>query len=85
MSLGAEELEEYVDNALGDYLMLSEGQYIVLRGKYRGKSLDQVPRGYVREYILNAWKETLSEEEFQLFSQRARKPEETGARTDRDQ
>jgi len=73
MSLGAEELEEYEDNALGDYLMFSEGQYVLLRGKYRGTPLDKVPRGYVREYILNAWKESLSEEEQQLFEQRAKK------------
>lgn len=73
MSLGAEEMDEYEDHALGDYLMFSEGQYILLRGKFKGRPLGQVPRGYIREYILKTWQETLSEEEAQLFKQFAEK------------
>lgn len=73
MSLGTEEMDEFEDHALGDYLMFSEGRYLVLRGKYKGTPLDQVPRGYVREYILNAWKESLSEEEEQLFLERTKR------------
>jgi hypothetical protein len=86
MSLGAEEMDEFEDHALGDYLMFSEGQYVLLRGKYKGKPLNQVPRGYVREYILNAWKDALSEEEHQIFAQYGKKPDEkTGSRTNGDQ
>jgi len=73
MSLGAEEMDEFEDHALGDYLMFSEGQYVLLRGKYKGTTLDKVPRGYVREYILDAWKESLSEEEEQLFTERTKR------------
>lgn len=87
MSTGAEEMGEFEDHALGDYLMFSEGRYIVLRGKYKGTPLDQVPRGYVREYILYAWKESLSEEEQQLFEQRTKKGHDeatgSGAKSDR--
>lgn len=78
MSIGAEEMDEFEDHALGDYLMFSDGHYVLLRGKYRGTPLDKVPRGYVREYILKAWKETLSEEEEQILAQYGTKPDSGG-------
>jgi hypothetical protein len=53
---------------LGDYLQRNpEGEYVLLRGKYASCFLHDVPRGYVRNYILRTWKDGMTEEEQELF------------------
>lgn len=58
------------EQTLGDYLAPIDGQLVLLRGKYTGTPLDKVPRGYVREYILKRWDESLTEEEREAFQKR---------------
>lgn len=81
MSLGIEEMEEWDarEHQLGEYLAFSAGRYILLRGKYRGAFLDTVPRGYLRNYVLNKWRDSFNEEEEQLFEQYAKKGHDEAA------
>jgi hypothetical protein len=53
---------------LGSYIQTEpNGQHRLLRGKYATCLLDDVPRGYVRNYILKVWAPDMSEEERELF------------------
>lgn len=66
--------EPFTTRLLGNYLQEEEdGQITILRGKYASCFLDDVPRGYVRNYILKNWTEDMSEEERELFEARTMK------------
>lgn len=52
----------------GDYLHPTpDGRYTLLRGRYRGAFVDTVPRGYIRNFILEKCIEDLTRKERQLF------------------
>lgn len=66
--------EPFTTRLLGVYLQEEEdGQLTLLRGKYASCYLTDVPRGYVRNYILKSWTEDMTEEERELFEARAKK------------
>jgi hypothetical protein len=63
--------EPFTTRLLGQYLQEEEdGRVTLLRGKWASCYLEDVPRGYVRNYILKAWVDDMSEEERELFEQR---------------
>lgn len=63
--------EPFTTRLLGQYLQEEEdGRITLLRGKWASCFLSDVPRGYVRNYILKAWVDDMSEEEQELFEQR---------------
>lgn len=63
--------EPFTTRLLGQYLQEEEdGQITLLRGKWASCFLSDVPRGYVRNYILKAWVDDMTEEERELFEQR---------------
>lgn len=63
--------EPFTTRLLGEYLQEEEnGQLTLLRGKYRSCFLSDVPRGYIRNYILKTWTDDMTEEERELFEQR---------------
>ena len=63
--------EPFTTRLLGQYLQEeSDGRLTLLRGKWASAFLSDVPRGYVRNYILKAWVEDMTEEEKELFEQR---------------
>jgi hypothetical protein len=69
--------EAFTTRILGNYLQEEEdGQLTLLRGKYASCYLQDVPRGYVRKYILKAWIEDMTDEERELFEARAKKEED---------
>jgi hypothetical protein len=66
--------EPFTTRLLGEYLQEEEdGQLTLLRGKYSSCFLTDVPRGYVRNYILKTWTDDMNEEERGLFEARAKK------------
>lgn len=63
--------EAFTTRILGNYLQEEEdGQLTILRGKYASCYLQDVPRGYVRNYILKTWIDDMTEEERELFEKR---------------
>lgn len=63
--------ESFTTRLLGQYLQEEEdGRITLLRGKWASCFLSDVPRGYVRNYILKTWVDDMSEEERELFEQR---------------
>lgn len=72
MKRGVQELTEA--SQLGDYLQKVEGgRHIVLRGKFKGVPLDEVPGGYIRHYILLSWADSMNPAEEKLFEHYAQK------------
>lgn len=68
--------EPFTTRLLGNYLQEeADGQLTLLRGKWTSCFLSDVPRGYVRNYILRNWVEDMTEEERELFEARAKKEE----------
>jgi hypothetical protein len=68
--------EAFTTRLLGEYLQEEEdGQHTLLRGKWRSAYLSDVPRGYVRNFILKTWIDDMTEEERELFEARAKKEE----------
>ena len=68
--------EPFTTRLLGEYLQEEEdGQLTLLRGKYRSCYLSDVPRGYVRNFILKTWIDDMTEEERELFEARVKKEE----------
>lgn len=71
---GCEELS--TARALGDFLFQEKsGRCKVLRGKYRGRYINEVPRGYVRKFILTAWREDMNPLELEIFEHYGKKEE----------
>jgi hypothetical protein len=69
--------EAFTTRILGNYLQEEEdGQITLLRGKYSSCYLQDVPRGYIRKYIMTAWIEDMTDEERELFEARAKKEED---------
>lgn len=65
--------EAFTTRLLGEYLQEEEdGRVTLLRGRWSSCFLSDVPRGYVRNYILKHWTEDMTEEERELFEQRVR-------------
>jgi hypothetical protein len=63
--------EPFTTRLLGEYLQEEEdGRITLLRGKWASCYLADVPRGYVRNYILKTWTADMTEEERELFEQR---------------
>lgn len=63
--------EPFTTRLLGEYLQEEEdGRITLLRGKWASCYLEDVPRGYVRNYILKAWVDDMTDEERELFEQR---------------
>ena len=61
---------------LGDYLLKTDdGRHTVLRGKYKGAFIDEIPGGYIRHYILLKWADSMNPAEQQLFEQYGKKEE----------
>jgi hypothetical protein len=66
--------EPFSTRLLGNYLQEEEdGQLTLLRGKYSSCFLSDVPRGYVRNFIMKTWTDDMTEEEHELFAARAKK------------
>ena len=63
--------EPFTTYRLGEFLQEEEdGRITLLRGKWSSCYLEDVPRGYVRNYILKTWTDDMTEEEKELFEQR---------------
>lgn len=63
--------EPFTTRTLGEYLQEEEdGRITLLRGKWSSCFLEDVPRGYVREYVLKQWLDDMTDEEKELFTQR---------------
>lgn len=61
-------MEELDNVALGSYLQrLSNGEYIMLRGKYQGIYARTIPSGYTKNVILKKCLQDLTEYERTLF------------------
>jgi hypothetical protein len=63
--------EPFTTRLLGQYLQEErDGRITLLRGKWASAYLHDVPRGYVRNYILKTWIDDMTEKERELFEQR---------------
>ena len=68
--------EAFTTRLLGEYLQEEEdGRVTLLRGKWRSCHLEDVPCGYVRNFILKTWIDDMNEEERELFEARVKKEE----------
>ena len=64
---GMEELTDTVCQ-IGNYLQRNpNNRYLNLRGKYQGKYLEDIPRGYIRNVILTQWLDDLTEDEVNVY------------------
>tara|TARA_Y100000296_G_C5171368_1_gene257462 strand:- start:1216 stop:1437 length:222 start_codon:yes stop_codon:yes gene_type:complete len=51
----------------------AEGDIYILRGKFQERKIEEVPRGFIRKYVLNAWREDMTPRELEIFEQYGRK------------
>jgi hypothetical protein len=66
--------EPFTTRLLGEYLQEEEdGQVTLLRGKWASCYLSDVPRGYIKNYVLKNWTDDMTEEEHELFQTQATK------------
>ena len=52
-----------------------DGDVILLRSKFRGVNIKDVPRGFIRVYVLTKWKPDMTPRELEIFEQYGAKDE----------